>query len=101
VILLIGYLAAIIDVGQFSPQLWRAIRRRNDHLAMTGLSVVAYAIATSQAVLWTIYGFATDRLPIALPNVFIAPACGYILVLTLRSRFNKRRFARANENDLT
>ena len=100
-ILLIGYLAAIIDVGQFSPQLWRAIRRRNDHLAMTGLSVVAYAIATSQAVLWTIYGFATDRLPIALPNVFIAPACGHILVLTLRSRFNKRRFARANENDLT
>jgi uncharacterized protein with PQ loop repeat len=86
-IVLVGYLAAIIDVSQFAPQLWRAIRRRNDHAAMSGLSVVAYVIATAQAILWVIYGFATDRLPISLPNVFIAPACGYILVLALRSRF--------------
>ena len=90
-ILLIGYLAAVIDVGQFAPQLWRVIRRRNDHVALTGISTVAYVIATSQAILWTIYGFATDRLPIALPNVLIAPACGYILVLTLRSRLRHAR----------
>jgi uncharacterized protein with PQ loop repeat len=86
VILLIGYLAAVVDVGQFAPQLWRAIRRRNDHVAIGGLSVLAYTIATVQATLWVIYGFATDRLPIGLPNLFIAPACGYILVLTLRSK---------------
>jgi uncharacterized protein with PQ loop repeat len=87
VIVFIGYVAAIIDVGQFAPQLWRVIRHRDDHRAMTGISVLAYVIATSQAVLWTIYGFATNRLPIGLPNVFIAPACGYILVLALRSKF--------------
>ncbi len=75
-IVFIGYVAAVIDVGQFAPQLWRVIRHRNDDRAMTGISVIAYVIATSQAVLWTIYGFATDRLPIGLPNVFIAPACG-------------------------
>lgn len=85
-ILLIGYLAAIVDVAQFTPQLWRAVRRRHSHVAMSGLSVVAYLIATTQAILWVIYGFATDRLPIGLPNLFIAPACGYILVLALRSR---------------
>lgn len=90
-ILFIGYLAAIVDVGQFTPQLWRAIRRRNDHVAMSGLSVVAYTIATAQAILWVIYGFATDRLPIGLPNLFIAPACGYILALALRSRFHVTR----------
>jgi uncharacterized protein with PQ loop repeat len=90
-IVFIGYLAAIVDVGQFSPQLWRVIKRRNDHRAMTGISVLAYAIATCQAVLWTIYGFATDRLPIALPNVFIAPACGFILVLAVRSRYSTPR----------
>jgi uncharacterized protein with PQ loop repeat len=89
VILLIGYLAAIVDVCQFAPQLWRAVRRRNDRRAMTGLSVMAYAIATAQAILWVIYGFATDRLPVGLPNVFIAPACGYILYLALRSRFRR------------
>jgi uncharacterized protein with PQ loop repeat len=91
VILFIGYLAAIVDVGQFTPQLWRSVRRRNDHAAMSGLSVVAYAIATAQATLWVIYGFATDRLPIALPNLLIAPACGYILILALRSRLNATR----------
>jgi uncharacterized protein with PQ loop repeat len=94
VILLIGYLAAVVDVGQFTPQLWRTIRKRENHEAMSGLSVVAYAIATAQATLWVIYGFATDRLPIALPNLFIAPACGYILILAVRSRLNATRLTR-------
>ena len=85
-IVLIGYLAAIVDVGQFAPQLWRTIRRRDDYEALRGLSVVTYAIATAQAVLWIIYGFATDRLPIGLPNLLIAPACAYILTLAVRAR---------------
>lgn len=90
-ILFIGYLAAIVDVSQFTPQLWRAVRHRSDDVAMGGLSIVAYSIATAQAILWVIYGFATDRLPIGLPNLFIAPACGYILVLALRSRIRTSR----------
>jgi uncharacterized protein with PQ loop repeat len=91
VILFIGYLAAIIDVGQFAPQLWRTIRRRNDMRAMSGISIVAYLIATAQATLWIVYGFATDRLPIGLPNVFIAPACAYIFVLALRAKIRRAR----------
>jgi uncharacterized protein with PQ loop repeat len=91
VILLIGYLAAIIDVGQFAPQLWRTIVLRHDLKAMSGISIAAYLIATVQASLWVVYGFATDRLPIGLPNLFIAPACGYIFVLALRSRARRTR----------
>jgi uncharacterized protein with PQ loop repeat len=91
VILVIGYLAAIVDIGQFTPQLWRTVRKRNNREAMSGLSVVAYAIATTQATLWVIYGFASDRLPIALPNLLIAPACGYILILAVRSRTKATR----------
>ena len=90
-IVVIGYVAALVDVAQFTPQLWRAIRRRNDGAAMSDLSIVAYALATTQAILWVIYGFATDRLPIGLPNVFIAPACGYILFLSVRSRLRGER----------
>jgi uncharacterized protein with PQ loop repeat len=86
VIVLIGYVAAVIDVAQFTPQLWRAIRRRHEYQAMKGLSVAAYVIATAQAFLWVIYGFVTNRLPIGLPNLFIAPACAYILFLALRAR---------------
>lgn len=90
-IALIGYLAAIIDVGQFAPQLWRTIRRRHDKQALSGISLVAYTLATVQAILWVIYGFATDRLPIGIPNLLIAPACGYIAVVALQSRFHRRQ----------
>ena len=85
-ILLIGYLAAVIDVGQFAPQLWRTLRRQHDSRAMSGISRAAYAIATAQAILWVIYGFSTNRLPIALPNLVIAPSCAVILALAHRSR---------------
>ena len=85
-IVAIGYLAAFIDVGQFLPHLGRAVGRRADHVALSGISIASYATATVQAILWTIYGFATDRLPIALPNVIIGPACAVILALAVRSR---------------
>jgi uncharacterized protein with PQ loop repeat len=86
VIALVGYLAAVIDVGQFTPQTWRTLRRRRDHAALSGISVTAYSIATAQAVLWVVYGFATDRLPIAVPNLLIAPACATVLLVGLVSR---------------
>ena len=57
---------------------------------MSGISVTAYSIATAQAVLWVVYGFATDRLPIALPNLLIAPACATVLVLGLAARRRER-----------
>lgn len=93
VIVLIGYLAAIVDVGQFAPQLWRAAGRRHDVRAMGGISPVAYLVATTQAILWVVYGFATARLPIALPNLLIAPACGAVFVMVLRSRARGRAVA--------
>ncbi len=92
-IALVGSLAAVVDLGQFTPQTWRTIRRRRDRSAMRGISVPAYAIATAQAVLWVVYGFATDRLPIALPNLLIAPACATVLVLGLVARRRDRREA--------
>ena len=85
----IGYLAAVVDLGQFAPQAWQTVRQRTDRHALGGLSVAAYAVATAQAVLWVVYGFATGRLPIALPNLLIAPACATILVLVVRARLRR------------
>ena len=82
----VGYLAAVIDVGQFTPQTVRTVRRRRDPVALRGISLTAYSIATAQAVLWVVYGFATDRLPIALPNLVIAPACAVVLALGIAAR---------------
>lgn len=94
-IAVVGYLAALIDIGQFTPQAWRTVRRREDAHAMRGISVAAYSIATTQAVLWVVYGFATDRLPIALPNLVIAPACATILVLGIIARRSSERSTEA------
>jgi len=85
-ITLVGYLAAAVDLGQFTPQTLRTVRRRRDSIALGGISLTAYAIATAQAILWVIYGFATDRMPIALPNLVIAPACATVLVLGFVAR---------------
>jgi len=90
VIALVGYLAAVVDLGQFTPQTWRTVRRRRDLSAMRGISLPAYSIATAQAVLWVVYGFATDRLPVALPNLLIAPACATVLVLGVLARRRER-----------
>ena len=98
-IAVVGYLAAVIDVGQFGPQAWHTVRRRADVHAMRGVSVTAYSIATGQAVLWVVYGFATDRLPIALPNLLIAPACATVLVLGLVAQRQVRAPGRGEVSD--
>ena len=85
-ITLLGWLAAVVDIAQFSPQALHTLRQRANHVALGGLSVTAYSIATLQSVLWVIYGFATDRLPVALPNLVIAPLCALILALAWRAR---------------
>lgn len=83
---LIGWLVAVIDIAQFVPQAGRTLRLRRRPHALRGLSVWTWSVATAQAVLWVIYGFATDRLPIAIPNVVIAPLSLLVLGLALRAR---------------
>ena len=113
-----GYLAGLGALLMWLPRGWHVVRGRDEgspegvsayatvilfntllliygigtHATMSNLTLVTYGLATTQAVFWVIYGFATNRLPIGIPKVFIAPACSYILILALRSR----RAARAS-----
>lgn len=81
----LGWLVGVVDVGQFLPQVRRAVRLRADHEALRGLSVWTWSIATLQGVAWVVYGFAEGLLPIALPNLLITPICATVLVLRLRA----------------
>jgi hypothetical protein len=81
---LLGPVVGVIDVGQFLPQARRTLRLRHDPTAIRGLSVWTWTIATLQGIAWIVYGFAEHLLPIALPNLIIAPLCASILVLRLR-----------------
>jgi uncharacterized protein with PQ loop repeat len=83
--LLIGLLVVVVDIAQFVPQAQRVLRLRGQPAALRGLSVWSWSVASAQAILWVIYGFATDRLPIAVPNLAIAPICVLVLVLAVRA----------------
>jgi uncharacterized protein with PQ loop repeat len=86
VIALVGWLVVVADIAQFVPQGYKTIRLHGRPHLLRGLSLTTWSVATIQGVLWVVYGFKTDRLPIALPNLVIAPICLLVLVLVVRAR---------------
>lgn len=82
----LAWLVGIVDVGQFLPQARRTVRHRHDAIAMRGLSVWTWAIATTQGAAWIVYGFANELWAIAIPNLVITPVCALILLARLRHR---------------
>lgn len=82
----LGLLVGVIDVAQFVPHARHTVAKRHDRLAMSGLSVWTWTIATLQGLAWIVYGAANDLLPILLPNLVITPVCALILGLRLRAR---------------
>lgn len=83
---MLGWLVAVIDVGQFLPQVRRAVLLRSNRVALRGLSPWTWSIASIQAVAWVIYGLGTRHWAIGIPNVLIAPMSLGILVVVLRAR---------------
>lgn len=81
--LVLGWLVGIVDVLQFVPQARHTAAIRHDARALAGLSAWTWLIATIQGAAWIVYGFATDHLPVAIPNVIITPLCATILVMRL------------------
>jgi uncharacterized protein with PQ loop repeat len=81
----LGWLLGVVDVGQFVPQARRTLRVRRDPAAIRGLSAWTWAIATVQGMAWIVYGFADQLLPIAIPNLIITPICAAILAMRLRT----------------
>lgn len=84
--LLLAWMVGVVDVLQFVPQAGRTIGRRHDRVAMRGLSVWTWTIATVQGSAWVVYGFGEHLMAIALPNLVITPICATILGLRLRHR---------------
>jgi uncharacterized protein with PQ loop repeat len=82
---ILGWIVGLVDVLQFLPQAGRALRRRNDRLALSGLSASTWLVATAQGGAWVVYGLGEHLMAIALPNLLITPICGGILFLRLRA----------------
>jgi MtN3 and saliva related transmembrane protein len=82
----LGLAVAVVDVGQFLPQAHRTFRVRHDRVAVRGLSLWTWTLASLQGLAWIVYGFAEGLLPIAVPNLVITPICLWIVVVRLRHR---------------
>jgi uncharacterized protein with PQ loop repeat len=96
----IGWLVVVFDIAQFVPQGYHTAQLYRRHHGMRGLSLWTWSVATVQAVLWVIYGLATDRTPIALPNIVIAPICLLVLVLAvLGRRADRTQRGKESEDD--
>ncbi|MCX6399700.1 MAG: hypothetical protein NTX33_07215 [Propionibacteriales bacterium] len=90
--LALGWLVGVIDVAQFVPHARRTVAKRHDWLAMSGLSVWTWTIATTQGLAWIVYGAANHLLPILLPNLVITPVCAGILALRLAAGASRHGF---------
>jgi len=83
VIAVLGWLVGVIDVAQFMPQARRVYSRRHHRVAMRGLSLWTWTIATAQGAAWVVYGFADHLLAVAIPNLVITPICAAILAVRM------------------
>ena len=61
----LGYLAGGLTTAAFVPQVWRSVRTRS----VKDLSVVMLLLFNSGVVLWIVYGWMLDSLPVIVANV--------------------------------
>jgi MtN3 and saliva related transmembrane protein len=76
----LGYLACVLTVASFLPQVirtWQSRQTRDLSLGMFGLLVTASTI-------WIVYGIVIDDLPVILTNVGMVVLNGSIGVAKLR-----------------
>jgi len=77
---LLGYLAAVLTSVAFAPQALRTLRTRDTK----NISAGTYALFTTGATCWLIYGLAIDSMPVVLANALTVVLTALILVLKLR-----------------
>ena len=76
----IAYIATIIGLFTFTPQVIRAWRTRETK----DLSLVTYTILSIGAVLWATYGFLTHATPVIVANVVVLLHALSLIYLKLR-----------------
>jgi MtN3 and saliva related transmembrane protein len=77
---LIGYLAALLTSVAFAPQALRTLRSRDTK----SISAGTYALFTTGATCWLIYGLLIGSVPVVLANAVTLVLTALILFLKLR-----------------
>lgn len=79
---LIGLLAGTLTTISFLPQVIKVFREKSAR----GVSGGMYMIFCTGILLWAVYGFLIDSIPVIVTNVLTFVLAGTVLVLKLKWR---------------
>ena len=94
---IIGYIAAVLSVSAFLPQVWKVIKTRNTK----GMSTAMWALETGAFATWIAYGITRNAWPIILPNAICGLCAAFILVMNVVSDRLKHDIADALDPSTT
>jgi MtN3 and saliva related transmembrane protein len=79
---ILGYIAAVGTTGAFIPQAYKVYKtKRTDDLS-TG----TFLLLSTGILLWCVYGFLVDSLPIIMANGITFMMVFYILVIMVKQK---------------
>jgi MtN3 and saliva related transmembrane protein len=81
IIVLFGYMAAVLTTVSFIPQAIKTIRTKNTE----GISLIMYLMFSLGVFFWLIYGIYTNNLPVLLANG--VTLCFALVILFYKIRF--------------
>jgi len=89
---LLGFVAGACTTAAFVPQVLKTWRTRSAE----DVSLATFAIFAVGVLLWLVYGFFIDSLPIVIANGITLMLAGAMVVFTLRFRRRKSMRDRAD-----
>jgi MtN3 and saliva related transmembrane protein len=81
IIVIIGYVAALLTTVSFIPQAIKTIRTKNTQ----GISLAMYLMFSVGVFCWLIYGIATKNMPVLLANG--VTLCFALVILFYKFRY--------------
>lgn len=78
----IGLVAAVLTTTAFLPQVYKTWKTKD----VESLSLTMYLVFFAGILLWLLYGFLIDSLPIILANVITAISGGFLIYFKLKYR---------------
>ena len=84
---LLGLAAAVFITGANIPQTIKVIKTGSTK----SLSSITYGMLFIAGILWVIYGFMRNDIPIILANAVSGSLCGIILFIKLLAKYRERK----------
>ncbi len=83
---IIGYLAAFLTTAAFLPQVYKVMQTKSTE----DLSLVTFSMLFVGVILWVIYGFILNELPIIIANLVMIVLSGILLTMKILAMIKQK-----------